>query len=250
MHSLKMLTAAVCCASAACSQNAGAAPDTMTPHPHYVEHVQRTYASHQSQSFRDLMSEHFGFAAWARDAASIGDVVATQDALLLLANYAYVDAVPGAWLPRVRALQEDARGVSRSTSIDSLARGVARLGRACGDCHTATGGGPTVSGIAPERPPVAADSLPERMFRHRRAITALWLGLVGPSDDVWNEGASNLVSASAELRVEQPLPPGFREALGHLQQLGARARLARTQHERAETYGQLLGECANCHRRE
>jgi hypothetical protein len=247
-RSLK-LVAALCCATA-CSQTAGATRATITPPPHYVEHVQRTYASRQSERFRELMSEHFGFAAWARDAASIGDVGSTQDALLLLANYGYLDSVPGAWLPRVHALQDDARNAARSTSIAALAHGVARLGGACGDCHAATAGGPQVSGIAPERPPLATDSFPDRMFRHHRAITALWLGLVGPSDSVWNEGASNLVSASAGLRIDEPPPTGFQEALGRLQQLGARARLARTQHERVAAYGQLLAACADCHQRE
>ncbi|HKU39656.1 MAG TPA: hypothetical protein VJR89_15960 [Polyangiales bacterium] len=234
-------------ALAACSHTASAPPTLQTAE--HVERVQHTSAQRQSGRFRGLMSEHFGFSVWARDAVVIGDLAAARDALRLLADYAYTDVVPGAWLPRVRALQDDARDAARAESIGEVARGVARLGGACGSCHAATGGGPALHGAAPERYPPEHDSFPDRMFRHQRAMSALWAGLVAPSTAIWDEGAATLAAASAELDVETPLRQSLRDGLAQLQQLAERARLATNQVERADSYAALLVSCVSCHER-
>lgn len=231
-----------------CSHASGAPAPLSGTSTHYVERVQRAHVEGHSERLQGLMSEHFGFVAWARDAASIGDVAAAREALLNLAN-ANDDAVPGAWLPRVRTLKEDARAVARSTSLDQLAHGVAQLGRVCGECHRATGGGPAVSAPSQGAIERGADTFPDRMFRHREAIEALWMGLVAPSTASWNHGAAELAHASAQIRVEGELPAEYARAFKNLQDLGKRALLGGTPLDRAQSYGRILSACADCHTR-
>jgi hypothetical protein len=244
------ITLLTCIAVAACShgsatkKTAESGASTL-----YIERVQQTRAAGQSEQFRALMSEHFGFAAWARDATSIGDVTAAREALLNLANHTYDGIVPGAWLPRVRAMQDQARGVAGATRLDQLANGVAQLGRACGECHAATGGGPAVSEPRREPPPTEPDSFPDRMFRHRNAIEQLWLGLIAPSDAVWQEGALQLARSTSELHMQGAVPEDIDQALRELNWLGVQATLAREPFDRAESYGHVLGACAECHSR-
>lgn len=239
----------LCWTLGACSHSAHVSQKTEPAGVRYVERVQRARVEGHTDRLSALMSDHFRFTAWARDATSIGDMAAAREALLNLANYAYDDVVPGAWLPRVRALQEDARGVAGAASLETLANGVAGLARECGDCHAATGGGPAVSRPAPDSQHGARDSFPDRMFRHRQAIEQLWTGLITPSNAVWEQGAFELSRVSAELDVQGELPAEFADAFQRLTSLGARARLARTAPEREQSYGLVLGACADCHRR-
>jgi mono/diheme cytochrome c family protein len=239
----------VSCGFAACSHASGAQRELSAPSPHYVERVQQARASGHSERFQALMSEHFGFAAWARDATSIGDVDSAREALLNLASHANEGSVPGVWLPRVRALADDARSAADATTIEGLANGVAQIGRACGECHAATGGGPAVSTPAWQASEQGPDTFPDRMFRHRNAIEQLWLGLVAPSTALWNRGAAELAHASSDVRVEGVLPASYEHAFRNLQDLGRQALSGGTPDERAQSYARVLGACADCHTR-
>jgi cytochrome c553 len=193
------------------------------------------------------MSEHFGFAAAARDAMTRGDLPAVRESLLQLADYPYTESVPGAWLPRVRALQDDARATAQATTLESVAAGVSVVARACGDCHHATGGALAASVVAREQAQ-RPDTLPERMFRHRRAAEQMWLGLIAPSRAAWNDGATSLANASFEVEVHGRPPARFAEGLESVRALGKRSLFAETREDQARAYAALLSACANCHR--
>ena len=178
---------------------------------------------------------------------SRGDYSAVRSALTALANYPYLDSVPGAWLPRVRALQDEAGAVAKRENSAELALGVANVARACGDCHAATGGGVPVSIVERDRAN-GPDSLPDRMFRHERAATEMWFGLVAPSDAAWNAGAKSLATASLQVEIHGDPPPRFRQALQNVRFLGATAERTKNPADRARVYANLLRSCADCHR--
>jgi hypothetical protein len=216
-------------------------------HPAQVETVAQARAPRQSPQFRALMSEHFGFTAAARNSMVRGDLQAVRDALTQLAEYPYTDSVPSAWLPRVRALQEQARAIAHSEKVAVLAHGIADLARGCGDCHRATDGGIAADVVAQEQS-TRIDTLPDRMFRHDRAAEQMWLGLIAPSSEAWDDGAHRLANASIEVEIHGDPPTGFMRALHHVRFLGASAGRVEGSIDRARVYGNLLAACADCHR--
>jgi cytochrome c553 len=154
--------------------------------------------------------------------------------------------------PRVAHWVEELRAyaglAARAPDVASAASAVARVAAACGSCHQAMKRSITyaaVSGPPPGEGPVAT-----RMLRHQWAADRLWDGLVGPHDQSWQTGATTLHDA-----------PLFTDALTHdveqyesvtklawtVHEIGARARSARDQSERASLYGDLLRTCASCH---
>ncbi len=217
------------------------------PRPTPVERVARTTVPSPSTGFDAVMSQHFGHASAARDAIVRGDETGARKALLELASDPSLGSVPGAWLPRVRALQADARAAAGREDFAGLADGVANLARACGDCHEATGGG-VATAILEAAPSERADTLADRMVRHERAAEQLWLGLIAPADASWKAGANTLATAPFEIEVHGDPPAHLAQALHHVRFLGSTAERTQSRPDRARVYAHLLRTCADCHR--
>jgi len=159
----------------------------------------------------------------------------------------------GAGLPadvasHVEELRIYAGLAARAPDVTSAASAVSRVAAACGSCHKAMKRGPTYEIVT--GPPAGENPVATRMIRHTWAADKLWDGLVGPSDDSWQAGASVLRDAplfTDDLTddVEQYEP--VTKLAWTVHELSARANSARDQSVRAALYGELLGTCASCH---
>ena len=168
--------------------------------------------------------------------------------LLAFAEHEYSDVAIGGWLPHVARIQETARLTANARTLDLAAVGVATMARGCGACHAASGRGPEVAAAIEEPQSQDSTSLAARMGQHMWAAKRLWEGLVGPSDDAWNAGASTLARISTDVPTHDPqLSAAFVFALLETQSLGQSALEATSQDDRASVYGVLLAKCAACH---
>lgn len=192
---------------------------------------------------RTVMEDHFMLTKVARDAVIAGDLAAVRDPLHVLADYAYPSELPESWRGSLLQLRETARKTAEATSLDAAAKGVAAMARVCGDCHLKNTGDAEL-GASSEPLAARSEALQERMERHVLALDRMWIGLTGPSEDAWRDGAAVLAHAPA--RVDAATPE-VRAALLELRTLGTRATQAKSTHARAEVYARMLSKCARCH---
>ena len=202
---------------------------------------------HGDEYVRDVMNDHFIITKLARDAVIVGDFASAREPVAALADFQYSSELPQAWQSDLRRLQHAARQTADAQDLAAAASGVAKMARVCGDCHLNTTG---KAELGSANDPIAgrSESLDERMARHILALDRMWVGLTGPSDDAWREGAKLLVQAPAKVRDRaSDLSKDFRFALREVRSLGTRAEHATDGEQRAEAYGQLLSTCARCH---
>jgi cytochrome c553 len=200
-----------------------------------------------ADSIQTFMLEHFVIATWARDSVIDGDIEGLRMPLDALADYSYRSVAPGGWMRGIAQLQAAARLTADANTLEAAARGVAAMGRVCGECHREQGG-PDVKHYKPERKGPKSDSYEARMFRHAWAVERLWEGLTSPSDEAWVAGAAALSHApSAAPTAEPALPPTVVQKLTLVRQLGSKAARADSFEAREKVYGELLVTCAHCH---
>jgi len=156
------------------------------------------------------------------------------------------EPVPAEWAPYVTELHAAAKEVQAANSLPLAASVAARLGRACSTCHEAQGAYVT---FAWEPAPDETAQLASQMKRHQWAAARLWEGLVGPSDELWSEGAGVLSTAHLDtVQAAKGSPRGDVPALAaRIRELSTRA-VTTTDHDaRGTLYGELLSTCAGCH---
>ncbi len=116
---------------------------------------------------------------------------------------------------------------------------------ACGACHSAA-----------ETDTVHVATTPEgsgdlsTMTNHRWAAERLLQGVIGPSDEAWNEGAAVLGRADVfDLAPDDTTVAGqsLLEREAALRQMGNVAARTTGARPRAAVYGQVLATCAACH---
>ncbi len=138
----------------------------------------------------------------------------------------------------------EARAVQTSSDLVDVARPVARMGSACGACHTALEAGPV---LLPGDPPSASPRPTEHMQRHKWALDELWDGLVGPSEACWAAGAAALGYEPMRVGPSADEPGRAQILATELHELRDEARQARDWPARAEVYGAVLRTCTECH---
>jgi mono/diheme cytochrome c family protein len=198
----------------------------------------------EPDSIESFMAAHGMLTTWARDAVITGDIAQLRLLMGGLAAYRYDSVKLGGWLPFMQELQQTASLTAEATSVELAATGVATLGRICGECHRATGGGPTEH-IAPPKVDTASAPFTQRMQTHVWAADQLWSGLITPSDAAWNAGAKALSSISTQ--TDNDVPKSYRKPLLDVRALGARADGVTSLAGRADLYGVLLATCGACH---
>lgn len=155
------------------------------------------------------------------------------------------EGVLAAWKPLVAEMRTAARDVVGAQDLPTAAVLAARLGRACSRCHqeqTAT------VAFAWSVPPPEAPDLKVQMQRHQWAAARLWEGLVGPSDEMWTQGASVLAETQLDAVAAGGAGRGDVPALAaRVQELAGRAAAETDLDGRARLYGELLSTCAGCH---
>lgn len=149
------------------------------------------------------------------------------------------------WKPRVDEMRTAAREVVAAPDLPTAAVLAAGLGRACSRCHqerTAT------IAFAWSIPPPEAPDLATQMQRHQWAAARLWEGLVGPSDEMWNQGAAVLAETQLDTVAAGGSGRGDVPALAaRVRELAKRAAAEADLDGRARLYGELLSTCAGCH---
>jgi hypothetical protein len=192
------------------------------------------------------MHHRFEATATAREAIERGDTVSARAAAHTITLLEEPDILPE-WQPFVSGVRTSAADVAVATDAFSAARSFATLGERCADCHIATR-----TRVDPVVVGSSATALPSgsQMQTHHWASSRLWDGLVAASDKTWLVGAEALESAPLTIVAEGEVPGhelGVAENVAHIRLLARRAQTARSNHERAEIYGDVLSTCVTCH---
>ena len=131
------------------------------------------------------MFAHFMQVGVIQSAVVSGDVGATRRPARWLASHP-AEQFPAAAEPALEQMRAEARIMLAQDELTDIARSLARMGTACGNCHRITDGGPHLR--IEEAPPLT--SAPEgHMNRHVWAVDRLWEGIIGPSDAAWAAGS-------------------------------------------------------------
>lgn len=149
------------------------------------------------------------------------------------------------WQPFLSELRAAAREVASAPDLPTAGRLAGRLGRACSRCHEDRGAVVSFTWTpAPDDEP----TLRAQMERHQWAAARLWEGLVGPSNEMWSQGATVL----AGTRLDRPATARADDAtlgalVAQVRELATRAGQLSDHDARGKLYGELLSTCASCH---
>lgn len=196
-------------------------------------------------ALKDHMQEHFAAITEIQRAVVRSNLAAAQSAARYLAEHVEHGAIAG-WKPYVDALRQAATRVANAKDIPTAGLAAATLGHTCARCHAAHS---AIVTFAWEPQPEGDDSLVVQMRRHQWAAARLWEGLVGPSDEMWAEGASALAAANFTKVTAQAKARGVEVArfATTVKSLAQKAGAVPEGDARADLYGQLLKACASCH---
>lgn len=185
-------------------------------------------------AIRDQMGQHFIEALDLEDRVIVGDLAGANAAGARLAAVVVAPDFPELWRPSLKDTQMAAEMAAHAPDLKAAAAATAEVMRTCGECHSATGGGPKwVVPPAPEGPTMAV---------HSYAATWMGYGLVARSDEAWDKGVDALLGAL--------LPDKGPQSFGMTARaLAIEGKAAKDPERRAAVWGQLLTTCANCHSR-
>ena len=194
-----------------------------------------------------VMHGHFMSLRLVHRALLFGDLKEARRQARVLAEMAAPGGLPG-WEESVARIRETAGRLTRTRSATRARRLAAELAVRCGDCHEETA---DVSRFVADSEPFDDGSAAGRMARHEWAAESVWLGLVGPSPDLWRDGLAALASPPL-------LPDAFTDDRARHQKvdalsrrmadLAARERLLDDEDARAAAFADLLDVCAGCHK--
>lgn len=220
-------------------------PGSAAPPPPAVAAIDAAPAAPpDAASLKQHMHEHFAAVSELQRAIARGHLDdARQHAKWLVEHD---ERLLEGWKPFVDEMRAAASGVVAAPDLPTAGALAARLGRACSSCHEARR---AVVTFAWEPAPAEGPTLQVQMKRHQWAAARLWDGLVGPSDELWNQGSSVLAGAALDATAAAGgAPRGDIAALAaKVRQLAKRATAVTGHDERATLYGELLSTCAGCH---
>ena len=191
------------------------------------------------------MRDHERHGVALRDAVERGDLAEARREAKVLADLRIAASDEPEWRSNVEALNAAARAGSTAADVGAASRGLSAIARTCGNCHQSLGPVAIVGDLAPDDGGVIS-----RMKRHEWAATKLWAGLVVPSDDAWQVGASMLVEAPVDPDL---LTPGKSPAprvvalVQSVHDLALRASRAHSSEDRASVYADVVATCSGCH---
>jgi hypothetical protein len=192
------------------------------------------------------MHAHFSALRDVHRALLFGDLKKARRLARGLSEMAAPGGLPG-WESSVARIRETAGRLTRARSARRARRLVADLAVQCGDCHEDSA---DISRFVGESEPFDDGSAAGRMARHEWAAGAVWLGLVGPSPDLWTGGLTALAAPPL-------LPDAFSDDRARYQKIDAlsrrmadlamRARSLEDEDAQAAAFAALLEVCAGCH---
>ena len=201
----------------------------------------------QMIEIRGHMHARFAATNDIRVAIAAGDIGRTQAEARIVADLDEPGILPE-WKPYVDNVRAAALQITQCEDTISAAKQLATLGWRCAQCHEAVPGARTAFPKVPSPP--SDRRLAATMAGHEWAIARMWEGLIGPSTERWNDGASALGKAPLTITADGDVPGhelGIADDVARIRLLATRAGKAKTTFDRADIYGQLLATCANCH---
>ena len=198
----------------------------------------------EPQTLKEHMRRHFAAITELQRAIARGHLDAAKELAAWLADHA--EPPQEGWQANLDELHLAAQEVTKAKDLPTAASLAARLGRACSKCHEARD---AIVTFEWEPPPEEGPALATQMKRHQWAAARLWDGLVGPSDQLWSEGASVLATTQLDtFQAAGGTNRGDVAALAaNVRALAGRAAKVEDHDARAVLYGELLSTCAGCH---
>ncbi|TNE86564.1 MAG: hypothetical protein EP330_22765 [Deltaproteobacteria bacterium] len=190
------------------------------------------------------MQVHFAYAMTAQAAVVAGDLDGAKAAHAKLRDDEAAH-VPDPWLPLMADVKAAASEGAEAEALVEAAQAVAKVGRACGECHSATNGGPDLA----TSPPSQEWTEDAEMLRHAWAVNLMWLGLTAPNDELWKAGTVALAgddhtSGSA---LADDVAPRFKEVETRVHEAAKLATDTTDPDEKTVRYAEILSMCATCH---
>jgi len=195
---------------------------------------------------RELMKDHFTAVVLVRDALIVGNLELAKWNASFLATRERDPAV-ASWSVYVDHLREQAAKVNDAPSLAAAAAASTELALECGRCHAANGVTPVFPTVDRR---VAASGPRPHMLRHQWAAEQMWDALIGPSEQRWYAGVTELAEAPLgqdEIFANASAVPAIAKLAADVHALGDEGRKATTWSDRADVYGRLLATCASCH---
>ena len=191
------------------------------------------------------MHSRFSAAYQLEEAVSRGDLLEIRAQAARLSQLTEPDPLPR-WKPGFDQVVNASRQLKTVTDVVAAARLTAALGRQCARCHEQQS---TKIHISRGATAVAGDDLSQQMRRHQWAASHMWEGLIGPSDELWNDGARELTTVplfatSASTTVA---PDGVNADIARVRVDAQHALETSDQDARRDIFGDLLATCAHCH---
>jgi len=157
-------------------------------------------------------------------------------------------STPDPWLDPLASIRAQAETLATHETDAQAATALARIARACGDCHISADvqervGATLDRGAAPPMGSTEADAMPVHDWSTRR----MWDSLVIPDKDRWVEGTTLFVLLPSCVELD---PADVEHALrcDRARAVARRAHLVSDLDGRTSLMGDLLGTCASCHR--
>lgn len=195
------------------------------------------------------MQVHFQRAEAVETALIYGDLSAARSGATYIAEHEEVSGLPESGTPWLSAMRAEARATAAATDLATASAAAARMIKTCGDCHHATGHGPTIR-VGP-LPGDQGSATRTDMTWHQWAADRMRDGLIGPSDSAWAAGSAALANDpiyQASVGVRTGRFEQMEEMATRTVALGRRAAGLRDGFERAAAYGEFIASCAACHR--
>jgi len=193
-----------------------------------------------------LMLRHFDHARTLNRAAIFGRLDEGTDAARRIGAEGPPPSMPAGSEPFYRAFEGSVTRAAAAAGREALARDAASIALRCGDCHLASGLGPSFSVDSPNE----AATLRDHMRVHAWASDRMWEGLVGGSDLAWRAGARALSGQTLRESLYVDRVSDARAASGYItdvHDLGVRALATNDREERARLLGDLWATCSGCH---
>ncbi len=197
--------------------------------------------------FQQHMHSHLDRVGAIKAAVIAGDLEAVREPAFWLAEHKEPE-VPDTWMPYVDEMRRYAEQAATAQDLVGASAAISEIGRACGDCHLASGF--SVAFGFDQRPPGDVENLRTQMQRHLWAADRMWDGLIGPSEKAWKAGTDMLaeVNLTAAQVTEDPAKqPPVADLVTRAKALGEQGSLASSRELRSGLYGEFLSLCATCH---
>ena len=193
-----------------------------------------------------LMLRHYDHARSLSSAAIFGRPALAMAAAAAIRQEGPMSGMSAEAGPAYRAFVASVAAVEQADDRSELALSAAVVARQCGECHLASGLGPSFELGRPVEAVTPRDHLRVLAW----ASSRMWESLIGGSDLAWRAGARALSGQRLDEDLYASRASDLDAARGlaaRLHDLGVRALSSSERGERAALLGEVWGTCSGCH---